>query len=231
MNTRKQFLQMKFNQKQQNLFKIVEIFGINSQEAIYCSQELDKIILQLQRLDDLKPLIEFLTYFHGNQDYNHCRNILEGHWKTILPNDKKCIYVGFIHLAIGMHHYRAKNRISAIEMLSNAIKLFTNDFDDLNFLGIDGEKLILSINLTLKNLLSKKPFAPFEIPIVNENLKFVAMENCIKHGFTWFNPNSYLKTTNKQKLRSYDHVFEKTNYQLNFKANIQKQRPNRLMYV
>ncbi|MDF2556728.1 MAG: hypothetical protein K0R71_556 [Bacillales bacterium] len=225
MNTRKQLLHLQFKKKQKDLFKIVAQFGLSSQEAINCSQELDKIIYQLQRLNDLKPMIEFLTYFHGNQDYLQCRDILEEHWQTIQPNDKKSVYVGLIHLAFGMYYYRAGNIIVAIEMLSNAVKLLKTDINDIDFIGIDGEKLILLLEDTVKELMEKKPFSPFEIPIINKHLKYLAMENCNKLGLQWFNLNHTPDNAINFKHKMHrSKVTDIRTQQLSFKANIQKLR-------
>lgn len=224
MKTRKQQLLVQFNQKQQDLFQIVNQLGLDSKEAIVCSQELDSIVIQLQRLDDLKPLIEFLTHFHGNQDYFHCYKILEEHWRTIFPIDKKSAYVGFYQLALGMYHYRANNVIGAIEMLSNAANILKTEAEDVVFLGIDAEKLNLFVFDALKNVMRKRPFSPIEIPIVNKTLKLNAKNNCKKLGFQWFNSNYKpdIKLIYKHKLLDRSNIIEKNTQQLKFKANLNK---------
>lgn len=224
MKIRKQQLLVQFKQKQQNLFDIAEHLGLDSKEAIICSQELDSIVIQLQRLDDLKPLIEFLTHFHGNQDYFHSHKVLEKHWRTIFPIDKKSVYVGFFQLAIGMYHYRAKNSIGAIEMLSNASNILKNEAEDVTFLGFDAEKLNQLIVEALKNVMRKRPFSPIEIPILNKMLKLNAINNCKKLGFQWCNPNYTpdIKLIYKHKLLERSDLIQKRTQHLKIKANFNK---------
>ncbi|MDF2536963.1 MAG: hypothetical protein K0R18_3125 [Bacillales bacterium] len=214
-------LSEQFDQRQKDLFKIVNLFGLSSQEAINCSQDLDKIVIKMQKLSDLKPMIEYLTYFHGNQDYFTCHDIFEEQWKKIHPIDKKSVYVGFIQLAVGMYHYRASNFIGAIEMLTNAAKILKNEIDDVYFLGIDGEKLNQLIFKTLRDLMRKRPFSPIEIPIINNSLKSEAIENCNKLGFKWFDPN-YEPSINiilKHKLRDRSKIIEKRAQKMKLKTS------------
>ena len=224
MKTRKQQLLVQFNQKQQALFHIASQLGLDSKEAIVCSQELDNIVLKLQKLDNLKPMIEFLTYFHGNQDYFHCHTILKEHWRIIFPMEKNSVYVGFFQLAIGMHHYRANNIIGAIEMLSNASNILKNEVEDVAFLGIDAEKLNILMNEVLRNLMRKRPYSSIEIPISNKMLKLNALKNCKELGFQWFN-TSYIpdiKLIFKHKLRDRSNFIQKRTQQMKFRANSQK---------
>lgn len=222
MKSTKIKLSEQFDQKQQDLFNIISLFGHCSQLAINCSQELDEIVIKLQRLNDLKPMIEYLTYFHGNQDYFACHDIFEERWKKIHPIDKKSVYVGFIQLAVGMYHYRASNFIGAIEMLTNAAKILKNEIEDVYFLGIEGEKLNQLIYITLRNLMRKRPFSPIEIPIKNNSLKSEAIENCNKLGFNWFDPN-YVPDVNivfKHKLRDRSKIIEKRAQKLKLKTSV-----------
>ncbi|MGO4888275.1 DUF309 domain-containing protein [Anaerobacillus sp. MEB173] len=130
-----------------------------------------------------KAYIEYLVYFHGSRDYFECHEVLEEHWKSENPPQRK--WVGLIQLAVALYHHRRGNLGGALRMMHSSLQILENEPASLLSLGIDRNQLLATMKDRKKEIESAADYAPFNIPLTNTQLIEHCRELCSKKGYTW----------------------------------------------
>jgi len=129
--------------------------------------------------------IQYLVHFHGDRDYFECHEILEEYWKATDTNNKRSIWVALILLAVSTYHHRRKNFSGALRTLNKAMEIFSADRTAIRLLGIDPERLNVTLGQRKNRILNKIPYTSFQLPIIDTELKKLCLEECKQNGFTW----------------------------------------------
>lgn len=159
--------------------------------------------------------IEYLFHFHCTRDYFECHEILEEYWKSTNKSEPK--WVGLIQVAVAMYHYRRNNLIGAARMLQTAINnIRTYPVDSLE---LDQDMLISQLQDTYERCQQGKPYADFNLPILDEQLLQVCKELAHKRGYTWGEQSNLgnPELVEKHRLRDRTEIIEERKKQLRLK--------------
>ena len=113
-----------------------------------------------------RALIDFYYYFHKQQHYFLCHDILEEAWKSNINFSKKDGIVSLILFSTAMYHYRRGNTKGALVTLKKSLSTFEKAKDKalLQLNEQDYKTLILS---QIKSIEDSKSFKPVYIPVNN----------------------------------------------------------------
>lgn len=64
--------------------------------------------------------VNFIVYFNNNQDFFECHEVLEDYWKAQPQFSKAHPLTAYILLAVGLYHWRRKNLVGAVKLLTKA---------------------------------------------------------------------------------------------------------------
>ncbi|MGM0846021.1 MAG: DUF309 domain-containing protein [Bacillota bacterium] len=138
-----------------------------------------------------KEYLDFLIHFHCDRDYFECHEVLEEYWKETDPGNRESVWVGLIQTAVGFYHYRRENRKGASRILGKGINILKQHPLSLKRLGIDGDKLLLLLEDTLRNIDSGKVYKSMDLPL-NEELKTTCEQECSRIGKQQVIPDSII---------------------------------------
>jgi len=127
--------------------------------------------------------INFLVYFHGNRDYFECHDVLEEHWQK--NDEHKAVWNGLIKLAVAFYHYRRHNFIGALKLMNKSLTILSNEPEALESLGLDPDRLLLTLKEQLKAIKEDQPYASINLPILDEKLLSQCKEKCRQMGLVW----------------------------------------------
>lgn len=165
--------------------------------------------------------IDYLIYFHCERDYFECHEVLEEHWKSDQPNQRKPYWVGLIQIAVGLYHHRRGNFQGALKMISNAITLLENDRKAILSLGIHSEELLALLIKRKGEIADKKTYYSINLPINDKELLRRCQGRCETSTFNWGQEsdlsNEFLIQKHIKRNRSA--VIDERNQQLELRKN------------
>jgi predicted metal-dependent hydrolase len=132
-----------------------------------------------------RAFIDYLLHFHCERDYFECHEVLEEHWKTDPPKMRKKYWVGLIQVAVGLYHQRRGNFTGALRMISNSIQLLENDRQAIEKLGLHSEELIKELKKRKNEILDKRSYYSFNIPINDQELLHICQMQCKDSHKLW----------------------------------------------
>lgn len=148
-----------------------------------------------------KPYIDYLIEFHAKRDFFECHEILEEHWKKTGMNDKT--WVGLIQIAVGLYHQRRNNHNGALKMFKNALKLVSENKENIINLGLDEKKLIKILEKRVEKVINKESYTDINLPFRDFVLENECLLLCKNKKLKWCEPSDmndhYL--LNKHSLR------------------------------
>ena len=116
-----------------------------------------------------KLFIQYIIHFNIEQDYFECHEVGEEYWKSLAPKDKMHPLTGWIQMAVGMYHWRRSNYPGALRsFIRSKAKLADAG---IWMEGFDRSKLIEEISGAILAVTERKPFRPFLLPLVSEELQ------------------------------------------------------------
>ncbi|GAB7386879.1 DUF309 domain-containing protein [Bacillaceae bacterium] len=126
-----------------------------------------------------QALIDYLVHFHGDRDYFECHEILEEYWKSLPKNEKGDVWVGLIQIAVALYHQRRGNYAGARKMFAAALRRLRAQ--ELNRLGLGGERLLSLLHRRMKAVEQKEAYDDLNLPIDDENL----LQRCKDRAREW----------------------------------------------
>jgi predicted metal-dependent hydrolase len=132
-----------------------------------------------------RAFIDYLLHFHCERDYFECHEVLEEHWKAEPPKKRKKYWVGLIQIAVGLYHQRRGNFTGALRMISNSIQLLENDRQAIDKLGLHSEELIKELKNRKNEILDKRSYYSFNIPIIDQELLHICQMQCKDSHKVW----------------------------------------------
>ena len=109
---------------------------------------------------------EFIDVFQNQRDFFKCHEILEEIW----IEETKCetrnhMSINLLLIAVGLHHWRNKNRKGAIQVLENSLNNYENVSSELEKLNINSKELKEIIKFVLSELKMGKEYCEIYLPI------------------------------------------------------------------
>jgi predicted metal-dependent hydrolase len=129
-----------------------------------------------------KPYLDYLVQFHAERDYFECHEILEEHWKSAPPAERKQVWVALIQIAVSLYHHRRGNLQGALKMMTNAIRLVENHQTDLQELGLDGAKLAQLLGQRLADIKAGIPYSSLNLPVADPVLQSEYRRACTEQN-------------------------------------------------
>ncbi|MDR7072600.1 DUF309 domain-containing protein [Fictibacillus barbaricus] len=162
--------------------------------------------------------IDYLIYFHTDQDFFECHEVLEEHWKKEGMTGN--LWPGLIQIAVALYHQRRGNLNGAKRMLTSGIDKLSTEKSSLTDLGIDTEHLLKKLKNRKKEIEQGLDYQTFIIPLTDELFEACCLE-AENRGQVWgSNENPDETIVHKHKLRDRTQVIEE--------RDLQKQIKNRL---
>ncbi|MCM3719700.1 DUF309 domain-containing protein [Fictibacillus phosphorivorans] len=157
-------------------------------------------------MDYPEAWIDYLIYFHVDQDFFECHEVLEEHWKN--EGMKGNLWPGLIQIAVALYHQRRGNMNGAKRMITSGIqKLYTEKKALLN-LGIELDPFFHIIEERKLDIQQQKEFQPISLPITSELLE-VCLLKTAKTEEDWGNHgNPDENIIHKHRLRDRTSVIE-----------------------
>lgn len=183
-----------------------------------------KKMLKRWRIVYDRAYIDYLIYFHCDRDYFECHEVLEEHWKSDPPKQRKKYWVGLIQVAVGLYHQRRRNFAGALRMMTNAIELLENDQQAVRNLGLQSELLLKQLEKRKKEIENNQDYYSFDLPICDEKLLAYCQQLCLDSKILWGQTsdlsNEYL--IHKHMKRNRTDVIEERRQQLERRKNQRK---------
>ncbi|WNB93669.1 DUF309 domain-containing protein [Bacillus sp. NEB1478] len=165
-----------------------------------------------------KAWIDYLTFFHTDQDFFECHEVLEEHWKEEGMTGN--LWPGLIQIAVALYHQRRGNMNGARRMLTSGIKKLSSEKSALNNLGIDSEHLLEKLKNRKKEIEQGLDYKTFILPLTDELLEACCVE-AEKRGKVWeLNRNPDETIVHKHKLRDRTQVIEERDQQKQIKNRL-----------
>ncbi|MGC4376416.1 DUF309 domain-containing protein [Fictibacillus sp. Mic-4] len=166
-----------------------------------------------------KALIDYLTYFHGNRDYFECHEVLEEHWKN--EGAQNSVWVGLIQIAVSLYHQRRGNKTGALRMIKSAIRILSNQKEELSRYGLHYEALMELLTKRDIEIENDEVYSDMNLPLLDLGLRKECERILQQTGLRWgsesdFN-NKYI--IHKHKLRDRTDVIEERLKQKKQKAD------------
>lgn len=171
-----------------------------------------------------RAYIKYLIYFHCERDYFECHEVLEEHWKTAPPNQRKKYWVGLIQIAVGLYHHRRGNFDGALKMITNAIRLLENEQQAVQNLGLNCEVLIEQLKKRKKEIQNKIEYYSINLPIMDKELEISCQKLCLKSLSTWGQASdlSNENLIHKHTKRNRSNVIEERKKQLELRKQLRE---------
>ncbi|MQR95723.1 DUF309 domain-containing protein [Fictibacillus phosphorivorans] len=113
-----------------------------------------------------KPWIQYLVYFHRDQDYFECHEVLEEHWKD--EGMKGDLWPGLIQLAVAQYHHRRENYNGARRMILSCKVKLQKEESALKELGIEVEPFLELLDRSVQRIERQQPFESIGLPLSSE---------------------------------------------------------------
>ncbi|ANC77736.1 hypothetical protein ABE65_013380 [Fictibacillus phosphorivorans] len=113
-----------------------------------------------------KPWIQYLVYFHRDQDYFECHEVLEDHWKD--EGMKGDLWPGLIQLAVAQYHHRRGNYNGARRMILSCKVKLQKEESALKELGIEVEPFLELLDRSVQRIERQQPFESIGLPLSSE---------------------------------------------------------------
>lgn len=129
-----------------------------------------------------KAWIDYLIYFHTDQDFFECHEVLEEHWKN--EGMKGNLWPGLIQIAVALYHQRRGNMNGAKRMITSGIQKLQSEKAALHSLGLEPDNLIEMLENRKKEIVQQKKFKPVSLPLI-PSLKKTCLLEAEKTGKAW----------------------------------------------
>ncbi|WP_137789000.1 DUF309 domain-containing protein [Bacillus sp. E(2018)] len=158
-----------------------------------------------------KPWIEYLVYFHRDQDYFECHEVLEEHWKD--EGMKGDLWPGLIQLAVAQYHHRRGNYNGAKRMILSCKVKLQKEKLKLKELGLEVEPFFKLLDKSIQKIELQEPFESIALPLTTELFQTCLLEaNASEEGW---NSETKMDDTiiHKHSLRDRSSVIDERNRQ------------------
>ncbi|MDY4023410.1 DUF309 domain-containing protein [Staphylococcus borealis] len=170
-----------------------------------------------------KALIDFYYYFHKQQHYFLCHDILEDAWKANSQFSKKDGIVSLILFSTAMYHYRRGNTKGARITFEKSLNTF-NDAYDKTVLNLSEHAFQTLIVNEIKAIDDLKPFKPAYLPI-NSTFEKQIIDRYPDYSFTFLSTeDNYI--VNYHKLRDRSDVINARQQALMYKKRMRSWMDN-----
>jgi uncharacterized protein len=115
------------------------------------------------KLNYPKAWIDYLIYFHTDQDFFECHEVLEEHWKN--EGMKGNLWPGLIQIAVALYHQRRSNMNGAKKMITSGIQKLYEERNALIELGLDADTLFEVLENRKKEIDQQKEFTSIALPM------------------------------------------------------------------
>jgi predicted metal-dependent hydrolase len=150
--------------------------------------------------------IDYLVYFHTDQDYFECHEVLEEHWKN--EGMKGNCWPGLIQIAVALYHQRRGNFNGAKKMMISGIEKLRTERKILNDLGLDTDSLFDVLERRKVEIEEQKHFHSLTLPLTPD-LQMVCLSHAKKHAKEWNTMHSpEEEIINKHRLRDRTSIIE-----------------------
>ncbi|MFE1244061.1 DUF309 domain-containing protein [Fictibacillus sp. NPDC058756] len=129
-----------------------------------------------------KAWIDYLIFFHTEQDYFECHEVLEEHWKN--EGMKGNLWPGLIQIAVALYHQRRLNMNGAKRMITSGIQKLQSEKAALHSLGLEPDTLFELLENRKNEIVQQKEFKPFLLPLT-PSLKKTCILEAEKTGKAW----------------------------------------------
>lgn len=150
--------------------------------------------------------IDYLIYFHTDQDFFECHEVLEEHWKN--KGMKGNLWPGLIQIAVALYHQRRGNMNGAKRMITSGIQKLYTEKAALVDLGVELKPFFNVVEDRKREIEQQKEFHPISLPITSDLLK-VCLLKTAKTEVDWNikdNPDDNI--IHKHRLRDRSSIIE-----------------------
>lgn len=161
--------------------------------------------------------IDYLIYFHADQDFFECHEVLEEHWKN--EGMKGNLWPGLIQIAVALYHQRRGNMNGAKRMISSGIQKLLTEKEALHGLGLETDILFHLLDKRKIEIEQQKIFTSISLPL-SPSLQKACLIEAERTGKDWStkaNPDDQI--IHKHRLRDRTSVIEERE-----KQKLQKKR-------
>lgn len=158
--------------------------------------------------------IDYLIYFHTDQDFFECHEVLEEHWKN--EGMKGNLWPGLIQIAVALYHQRRGNMNGAKRMITSGLEKLYTEKAALIDLGVELQPFFNVVEDRKREIEQQKEFQPISLPLTSDlfrvcllktsktevdwNIKDIPGENII-HKHRLRDRTSVIEERKKQKLQ------------------------------
>jgi predicted metal-dependent hydrolase len=162
-------------------------------------------------LDYPRAWIDYLIYFHTDQDFFECHEVLEEHWKEEGMTGN--LWPGLIQIAVGLYHQRRGNMNGAKRMFTSGIEKLATVNAELAVLGIESVPLFDHLTKRKSEIDQGLDYQTFILPLTADLLK-VCQDEAIGMGKVWgLNTAPDDSIVHKHKLRDRSQVIQEREQQ------------------
>jgi uncharacterized protein len=153
-----------------------------------------------------KAWVDYLIYFHTDQDFFECHEVLEEHWKR--EGMKGGGWPGLIQVAVALYHQRRNNYNGAFRMINSAINKLQDEDEFLRRIGIDSDPFIGLLKKRMQVIKEHRKYEPLYLPLTPSLLNQCHME-AKKRGKVWGQAADFSPAiVDKHKLRDRSSVIK-----------------------
>jgi uncharacterized protein len=153
-----------------------------------------------------KAWIDYLIYFHTDQDYFECHEVLEEHWKN--EGMKGNLWPGLIQIAVALYHQRRGNMNGAKRMITSGIEKLYTEKTALIALGVEIEPFFHVVEDRKREIEQQKKFQPISLPLTSELLRVCLLKTAKTKSGWCINHNPGENIVHKHRLRDRTSVIE-----------------------
>lgn len=165
--------------------------------------------------------IDYLVHFHADRDYFECHELLEEHWKMDVPADRKIVWVGLIQIAVSLYHQRRGNYNGAFRMMKSAVRILSDEKEEIQKLGLDDTTLLSSLHTRLTAIQHEMTYESLDLPITDSSLLTLCQQKSKEKGLIWGQRSdlSNNELIHRHKLRDRTSVIAERQKSLHDKRN------------
>jgi uncharacterized protein len=161
--------------------------------------------------------IDYLIYFHTDQDFFECHEVLEEHWKN--EGMKGNLWPGLIQIAVALYHQRRGNMNGANRMITSGIEKLYTEKKALIDLGLELDSFFERLEGRKLEIEQQMKFKLISLPLTSTLLQ-ECLSKAAKTEEEWMkiaNPDDQI--IHKHRLRDRTAVIDERN-----KQKLQKNR-------
>lgn len=147
-----------------------------------------------------------MIYFHTDQDYFECHEVLEEHWKN--EGMKGNLWPGLIQIAVALYHQRRGNMNGAKRMITSGIEKLYTEKTALIALGVEIEPFFHVVEDRKREIEQQKKFQPISLPLTSELLRVCLLKTAKTESGWCINHNPGENIVHKHRLRDRTSVIE-----------------------